>query len=385
MKRASISPGVYVDDQGRFWARPAIRGRYTWRLLKAVKRQAAIKEFANADYSAPTGRFREVAALYVLAGCPDRKLKPRGPNFVTAEPRRVTMLQTFFGTLPAASIRLDDLLRYERFRVRQVRYGTGGRTVDKDLCTLSNVLNYAVARRLIDFNYIRAGRPRFQENVRHAVQVAPPDACTIHRLADLLLESVRSEVLGWQLLFAMFTGCRTSELLRLRADAEHPGTAGFVQWGATDGRLSLHRSKSGVNPFAIIGPDFAQMLECWRRWHTTRHPHSPWYFPGPYDETQPIDNGALGHALTRLTKQLALPHITPHGLRSFYVTKRRSDGLADTVIAGEIGDKTVSLMQSTYGGRPDNWTGGTALSWLPAETLPAWQRWQSLQNKIVRL
>jgi hypothetical protein len=55
------------------------------------------------------------------------------------------------------------------------------------------------------------------------------------------------------------------------------------------------------------------------------------------------------------------------------------------VIAGEIGDKTVSLMQSTYGDRPDNWTGGTALSWLPSVGLPAWQRWQAAESKVVAL
>lgn len=386
MTRTSISPGVYVDGSGRFWGRPVIRGRSTWRLLRAVKQREAIKEFATADYAAPAGNFASLAELYVASGCPDKKLKPRAEGFTVAEKQRVASLVSFFGTLPAADLRLDDCLRYHKWRVRSVRFGTGGRTVDKDLTTLSNVLNYAAARRLIPFNYIRAGRPKFQENVRHSREVAPVSADVIHRLADEMFATVRTEVMGWQLLFAMFTGCRTSELLRLRLDAANDQQAGFIQWRvAGDGRLSLRRSKKGVRPFAIIGPDFAQMLDCFERWHAARFPKSPWYFPSPANSQQPVNNGALGHALTRITVQMALPHITPHGLRSFYVTKRRSDGVADAVIAGEIGDKTVSLMQSTYGDCPDNWTGGTALGWLPREGLPTWRLWSSAESKVVAL
>ena len=33
--------------------------------------------------------------------------------------------------------------------------------------------------------------------------------------------------------------------------------------------------------------------------------------------------------LVKAAKSLDLPHVTPHGFRSFYVTKRRSDGATD--------------------------------------------------------
>lgn len=52
MTRTSISPGVYVDASGRFWGRPVIRGRSTWRLLNAVKQRQAVKEFSNTDFQA---------------------------------------------------------------------------------------------------------------------------------------------------------------------------------------------------------------------------------------------------------------------------------------------------------------------------------------------
>jgi len=82
---------------------------------------------------------------------------------------------------------------------------------------------------------------------------------------------------------------------------------------------------------------------------------------------------------------LVLPHVTAHGLRSFYVTKRRSDGIADAQIAAEIGDNNVEMISQTYGDRPPNWTGGQKLSFLPSEGLPAWRRWAPAQDKIVAI
>ncbi len=384
MTRTSISPGVYEGPPGVFWARPLVRGRRTWRKLRAVKAAAAVKENAHKDWAAPAGNFADLAQLYLDAGCPNRRLEARGERFITREKARVTLLQSFFGPVLAASIRLADIPRYKAWRIRQVKRGSGERTVDLDTSTLSNVLSYGVATGQLDFNYIRSGRPRYRRanDVRHSRATAPANASVIHQLADELLASVRSEVLGWQLLFAMFTGCRTSELLRLRLDAAGPHSAGFYN----DGHLFLGaRSKHGVNPWAMVGPEFADCLECFHRWHKDRFPRSPWYFPSPKVAGQPVDPCALGHALARLCRQFELPHITPHGLRSFYVTKRRSDGVSDLIIANEIGDQTVSLLQTTYGARPANWTGGAALSWMPAKGLPAWARWNAAETKIVGL
>lgn len=385
MTRTSISPGVYVDPQGRYWARPLIRGRRTWRLLKALKAAAAVKENALIDWQSPVGTFAELAQLYLDSGCPNKKLETRLESFQIEEKRRVGFLVKYFGRMKARDIRLGDIPRYKVWRMRLIQRGTGERTVDMDTNTLSNVLSYGVAHGVLEFNYVRSGRPRYrvEKDVRHSREVAPADASVIHRLADEFLSSVRSEVFGWQLLFAMFTGARTSELLRLRLDAPNDQSPGFVQWRtSTDGRLSLCRSKAGVNPFVIIGPEFADMLPCFKRWHESRFPKNPWYFPSPKRAGAVVDTCALGHALARATAALELPHITPHGLRSFYVTKRRSDGDSDLIIASEIGDMTVALLQNTYGSRPANWTGGEAMSWLPKEGLPAWDRWRQSESKV---
>lgn len=195
-------------------------------------------------------------------------------------------------------------------------------------------------------------------------------------LTELLAQHLQqSEASAWLLLFGMFTGCRSSELRRLRLDAG-PEQAGHRT------RQQLHlgrRSKQGVNPFVEISPTFGQLLECFERWHAKRHPASPWYFPGFCGK--PIAPHSYGHSLARAARRLGLPHCTPHSIRAYFVTLHRRAGLADSAIAALIGDKTVSLISQTYGDAPQ----GDKLSFLPANGLPAWLKWSAAETKIARI
>jgi len=379
--RKSIGGGVYVDSEGAFWARPWINHRRTWRKLKATKRAFAFKERAREPWTLNAGTFLQLANLYKDAGCPNRRLEPRSESFCAPERARLDWLVKYFGPVAASTIRLANLPAYAKWRKPRVKKGSGERTIDLELTTFSNVLSYGVAAGQLEINYVRSGRPRYRRDadVRRSRQVAPASADVIHRMADYFFDDVRSEALGWQLLFAMFTAGRTSELLRMRADAK-PGQPGHIAGDV----LSVHRSKNGVNPvnpFVIIGPEFREMLACHRYWLRTRHRTSRYYFPGR-GGIGTLDRHALAHALPRASKALGLPKVTPHGVRSFYVTKRRSDGASDVQIAGEIGDKTSALMETTYGARPANWQGGDAMSWLPHKGLPAWARWRGKSHSI---
>lgn len=382
MKRTAIGAGAYSDESGGYWARPWINRRRTWRKLKASTASKAQKEASGTKWNAPTENFASLALLYTDAGCPNKRLEPRAISFTKEEEARANQLVQFFGRHPTDEIRLPLLPAYKAWRCKHIARGTGERAVDKDLCTLSNILNYGVSMGLIEENHVARGRPRYRRSnlVRHCREVAPASAEIIHQLGARLLETVAHEVLAWQLLFSAFTGCRTSELLRLRLDATSADEPGFVQFNHKDpvqGFLFLgRRSKGGVNPWAMIGPEFEKMLEAFHRWHAARFPKAKHYFPD-HTGAGPLNRYALGRALRAACKSLGLPAITPHGLRSFYVTKRRSDGLADTVIAGEIGDQTVSLMNTTYGSRPPNWTGGNPLSWVPMDGNPCWLPWSA--------
>lgn len=393
MTRTAIpNTGVYQDAAGRYWARPWINHRRTWRLLAAVTRKAAIKQAAALATIGIEHKFSEIARLYLDRDCPNKRFEPRPGPFTDAERPRIDNLVAYFGNFTADEITLDKLPAYMAWRIRQGKRTkrTRLRSVDKDTQTLSNVLRFAVMSKLATANHVHHGRPRYQKTtaVRHCRSVAPPDADTIHQVAGKFLETIRSEVFAWLTLHEYLTGCRTAELLELRLDSP-AGESGHFQVSRKDpnkGLLHLgQRKKRGIEPYCIVGPEFLEMRRCFLRWHSERFgDKTQWYFPGG-DGISRLESTSFAHALPRIARKLGLRHLTPHGLRSYYVTKRRSDGASDVQIAGEIGDKTVALMQTTYGSRPSNWLDGEPLSWLPRHELPAWLVWRPDGEKLIAI
>jgi integrase len=210
----------------------------------------------------------------------------------------------------------------------------------------------------------------------------PISGTELHNLARYFFERSQSEVLGWQILLEAMTGCRTSEILKLRWDAKHRGEAGFIEgdW------LWISRSKGGVKPFCQIHPALKETLRWLKAWRNARHPESPWFLPSSRKTNGaprknrvtgilPVALKSLTHALADAGKKVAGAKRTSHGLRAFYVTVRRSQGITDAQIADEIGDKSgASIITSTYGAVPPNWRGAAKLSWMPGKGCkPAWE------------
>ena len=375
-------------------------------LAGVTTKREARRRAANRDPATVAGRFSRLAQLYRELGCPDGKLKPRRADFTGEEVPRVIMLEKFFGDYPLDRLNNSLIPEYHRWRLTQITTGrrrarpdAGARTTDKDTQTLSNVFRYAVSAGLYPHNPFAAHRPRYQvaEHVSHTKDRAPASATIIHAAAEELFSRVSTEVSAWVSLFGMFSGCRISELLRLRHDAANRNYPGYRQWatapkpGRPVGLLHLGekrngggRAKNGLNPEIIIGAEFADLLRCYDRWHAERYPNNPWYFPN-FRGNAPILRRQVAYHVAQACAARQLPHFSPHGLRGFYVTKRRSDGASDTMIAGELGDQTVALMQTTYGRRPDDWLDGEAMSWLPAEGLPAWRQWAAAESKVVKV
>lgn len=368
MKRISQGGGVYIDERGVFWARPWVAGNRTWRKLKATRVREAQRE-ANSTEFTRSQKFTDLATAYQEADCPNRRLESRDETFTGDEKKRLAILTRYFGRMDADEIRISHLHGYKDWRLKQLTKTVPGlRTVDKDLNTLSNVLNYGVAKNVIEFNFIRAGRPQFQHSsaVRHCRDVAPNTGDEVHTIARYFFATKQSEVLGWQSLFQAMTGCRTSELMRLRLDSKTPDEPGYIE-GCY---LFICRSKGGVNPWVQITPELKKMIAAFKAWHKERYSESPWFFPGK--DKEHVGDTALARAMPRAVIRLRLHKITPHGFRSFYVTKRRSDGATDAQIASEIGDADVNQISNTYGSCPPNWRGRKKLSFVPEKGEPAW-------------
>lgn len=313
----------------------------------------------------------KVLEVYRDADCPDRRMAKRPSRSEAEEKRRVETLLRFFTHQLVRDLNRSVCADYGAWRMKRVREGFDGRrSVEAELVTLSNAL---------DFSHISTepvrNRKRFYQpsKARHARDCAPASGDELHEICILMFAgNFRTQVLAWQALFEAFTGIRTNEALLLKVSAKRREQAGFVERGKW---LWLHRSKSGVNPWVVLDvrPELRKLIAAHREWLKKYYPDSPWYFPSAEDPNKPVTISALNRYLSRLHKSGDLPRkITSHGLRAFYVLVRRSQGIADGQIAAEIGDKTTTLIASTYGGIPPKWKGGPEISFMPTKGKPAW-------------
>ena len=127
-----------------------------------------------------------------------------------------------------------------------------------------------------------------------------------------------------------------------------------LDWEAVDWAnkvIHVKREKRGIMPWVPILPEMETLLQGMQK-RATSH----LLFASPFEPDKTRDGSAFRHRLTAACKALALGHVTPHGLRSYFVTQARQSGLSDAEIAMLIGDKSgPSLIATTYGDvRPDH-------------------------------
>lgn len=315
-----------------------------------------------------------VLRRYRIDGYRDRQRKMRPESMEKAEEANCNTLLEYWDQYPVSQIKIFTCDKYHDWRCERVERGTGDRTVDLELNTLSNALAWACRIELIHANPLADGRPKYcsAKSVRHCREFMPANADELHAAARVLMLNPASVVLGFQALIQAQSGLRTIEALRLRDDAKpfEPG------WITPDGKSMCVRRAKGqenVSPFVLITDGLSQTLEALRKWKAAVHPNSPWFFPSPLNPGKPVHKDSLGQALNRIRKSLPRK-FTPHGMRGHFVLVRRSHGILDSQIAYEIGHTSGGkTLAHCYGGVPPHWlTGdGPQLSWLPSGA-PAW-------------
>ena len=385
-----IVPGTgihqhYQDGKAlpEFSVRLTFNRKRTWRKLAATTLKQAVIEARTEQPTKTPKKMAVLINLWLAAGCPGKT----GPLKSLTQPQKAAnWLLQYFGKDTVIEVnRLARLDGYVEWRKKRIKRGKGGGcTVRMDLSTLSNILHFGTKlggnQGFNDQNLIYRGRDRYHRNITHARDRRPENADVIHALAMELFKVEKTEVHGWHLLFAMFDGCRSSENLRLRRDAATDKDAGFIRWlpaeeaaQRADGVLGFlylgRRSKGGINPYAEIGPDFADMLKFFLQWHNGRFGATAKTMPFfPVSAAATGRQESFGSALGSAARRLGLPHVTPHGLRSYFATKHLRDGLRSEEIASLMGDQTVKLITSTY---TDN-VKGEKLHWKPKTGVPAW-------------
>lgn len=365
----------YARKGDRIYVRVSVEGRATWKstgtnhLPDARKwREKWNKENWLQEMLGPgshglpisqkcTMTVNQLAEEYRRANHPTirgRNLKAKSPRSILNEQYCLRPILYYFGSKRAGSLTLKDCDTYHEWRLNggyrsefqlrghKVRKKTkgGDRSVDLELTVLANVLHLAVRRGHLASNPIRdRGHYADKATVRHCRDVAPdPEG-----LAQIVKNLEQADHLQYAELtqFLAFTGLRIGEALS-------------VQWEKIDFKEALihvKRSKRGVCPFVVVPPELARLLESKSASKT-----GPLLFHSPFDVNMPLDPSAYRRQLTRSTKACGLSHVTPHGLRSYYVTQARISGLTDAEIAYLIGDKTgPTLISQVYGDcRPEH-------------------------------
>ena len=295
----------------------------------------------------------ELMDAYVEAGMPTRKMRPKRPATIQCEQACLKPLRMYFGDKQAAALTLADCDRYKEWRVsggffagagtgdkKKARLRAGTRSVDLELTILANVFHLAVRRGSLKGNPL-VGRGHYSTagDIRHCREVAPTPAGL--KQIDYWLRLQNEHGAADVICFLAYSGLRIGEALPLEWEA--------LDWGQKV--LAVKREKRGITPWVPILPEMEALLRDMQK-RVTSH----LLFPSPFDPNQQRDDSAVRHRLTAACRALGLSHVTPHGLRSYFVTQARESGLSDAEIAMLIGDKTgPAIIAHTYGDvRPDH-------------------------------
>jgi integrase len=344
-----------------------LNGKLTWRntgtneLAQASKwREKWYNEQRNeSDGIASKGRtLRQSRATvdeliddYLQSGCPiirKRSLKPKSQRTIQNEKYCLRPVREFFGRMLASRLTLDDCDRYfdwlasggyvPTFKVRgkQVTKRTrgGNRAVDLELTVLSNALALATRRSRLKTNPIRErGAYSDKSRVRHWREMAPTSPELVRIVGWMEKTGHRQSADLTQ--YLAYTGARIGEALKARWKA--------VNWA--ENMIHVKRSKKGLVPWVPILPEMQKLLARMKE-RATRD----LMFPSTLNPHTALDPSAFRRLLGKACKQLKIRHVTPHGLRSYFVTRARQSGLTDAEIAQLIGDKTgPSIIAEVYG------------------------------------
>jgi len=359
-----IAAGLYRRN-GLIYARVREDGKRSWRgtgtdnivtarkLLKKWREEQVLKVHGIETQEAALNRNRltvaKILADYVKAGCPTKKMQPKSPATVRNETMSLNPVRRHFGERAAVTLKLADCDAYRNWRnaggytikrTRKdgeevtIRTRGGDRGVDLELTTLSNALSLAVRRGELKANPL-AGRTAYTvaDTVRHCREVAP----TPEGLAKMLqwLRKSQSPDVADFVAFLAYSGLRIGEALPLTWAAVNLG----------EGLVNVRREKRGCNPWVAITPELETLLRDMQGRAT-----SGLLFPSPHDLSKPRQKSKVNRRIKAACIALKLRHVTPHGLRSYFVTQARQSGLTDAEIAMLIGDKTgPSIIATTYG------------------------------------
>lgn len=350
----------------------------------------------------------ELAKEWFDAGLPFSRTRPRGEAAANQIRIRLQRVLSWWADKPVTSIKPSTHADFVVWRRQNARHAAtyagqrGSRTADIELAALSCLCQWAVKTERIERNPFE-NRERFADpaTINHCHLSMPGGDDEFHRIlawffAPRIIKPVKKTgatleqrmennaadnrqriLVGSWLAFSALSGLRPGENIHLQRvpavdkfPADLRSAAPGLVFPMPDGtrRMKVQRLKRGQNPAILIHPALQDFLNHYLPWLNSNYPDSLALFPLPDVE------GLLNGYLRRACKSCGVKQMKPHGFgRAYYVRVRRSQGIDDSTIAAELGQKSDgSLIRSVYGDPLDP-VGGNLHDWLPTEGTAAWQ------------
>lgn len=342
-----------------------------------------------------------LAQDWFAAGLPFSTTKARTAAAAAELRTRLDRALTWWADKPATTIKPATHSEFVVWRRAHTRVqnqagraggAVGSRSADLELASLSSLCQWAQLTGRIKDNPFET-REVFTEvdTITHCHLAMPDNDDQLHRVLSSFWNPYpvkKSEkttvmydpepqriVVGAWFAFSALTGLRPGEhqyLQRVPAATAFPPDLRTAPYGLIypmpDGtrRMKVKRTKHGQNPAVLIHPALQDFLDYYLPWLNENYPLTPLcpitpLFPGLDGEW------ILGGYLRRACKFLGLKPLKPHGLgRAYYVRVRRSQGIDDSAIANELGQKSDGdLIRSVYGDPMDP-VGGNLHDWIPS-------------------
>lgn len=302
--------------------------RVIGRESEGVTRQQAEDFIAQARTDArrqrlelPEGRktplgFAEAAVQYV-----ERLRDTDGKNIAIKERQLRQHLVPFFAAKPLSAIESFDIERYKKARRSA---GAAKATVNRELATLSHLLNQAVEWKWIKSKSVRIAR--FKEDNQRIIYL------TYEQCAALLeaAASDHNENIHAFVMVGLHTGMRHAEILAVRREDVDVGKR--VIW--------VPQAKAGSREQPIT----RELAEYLSRRMDMLPPGCEWVFPSPGSATGHVHT--IRKAFRRSAERAGLDpdQITPHTLRHTAVTHLVQSGVDLPTVQRISGHKTLSMV-----------------------------------------
>ncbi len=324
-RREANSDGVYsvniMVDRRRIH-------RVIGRESEGVTRQQAEDFIAQARTDARRQRLELPEGRKTPLGCEEASIKyverlreSDGRNVKIKERQLKQHLVPFFGAKPLNSIESFDVERYKKARRSA---GAAKATVNRELATLSHLLNQAVEWRWIKSKSVKI--VRFKEDNHRIVYLTDEQCIALLKAAA----SDHNENVHAFVMVGLHTGVRHGEILAIRRQDLDMGKR--VIW--------IPQAKAGSREQPIT----RELADYLAKRSSMLPPGCEWLFPSPASATGHVHT--IRKAFRRSAERAGIDpdQITPHTLRHTAVTHLVQAGVDLPTVQRISGHKTLSMV-----------------------------------------